>query len=874
MVPWTTKHVPYIANQQTDGNKSVTVVVRGLPRSTEAHLIKHHFRAISPVIANPVVRSITSHSGRQDDSMTAIVTFEAPTSKDREKATAKLHGSLYLGLDKITLNVQEEFLGLTPIFEHKNPDCDIYFVHGLGGHAFRTWTSDANESPAMWPQDFLPERFEQRKIRVRISTLGYTANVRGDVSPNDTLENAASSLLSRIAADRPKDSKRPIFFVCHSLGGLVVCQALILALLSDGPGSAVDQKRRDLLWKTGPVNQCLVKGICFFGTPFQGSEAANFLYPYVNVLAKLYPSPVNAKLVESLKDRSLKLLKIVGQFEQVRKEMDIGLMICYERFPTVKGTDLVTTKESAVSAFGQNTIPIEINASHSHIVKFADRHGDTFSLVATNLVELVEDKLRPSAPGLPSSNSPMPGQQSSYRDHGRNTSESSNGSGERPYFQGNQTRGLNFVPDSGHQQQGNDRYNELLDAQMQGWMNNTLPLHLRNDHTGAQQQGPAPNMTQHNQVTGDFAANTGSPPHRSTNFPPQPDGMQPVGIPASGPGRSQSVRYSPNTQNASFARASQQSPTVGVARSRTDYLPEVASEVGARGAQQPYHHNSDPAVGSSNTLIQNPTSRNQISSEHRNPVARRAPRAENQFEDNSLFVNLKLFDTVFLIDDSGSMQQTDQGSTKSRWDILREALGYIGEIAAGYDPDGVEVYFICNSDKHGDHLHSKQSILDLLDQVDPGADGAAEGTQMSQIMESLLDSYLGKYRRYRAMSAVEQAADRLRCYNLIVITDGEADDKEYVQDTLAIVARELDDFRAPRAPARQVGVQFLQVGTDEGAAKWLKLLDDQLPQLDKVRDMVDTRPYVSNEDDLSGLDFQMKLRKILLGAVTRDIDRQ
>jgi hypothetical protein len=59
--------------------------------------------------------------------------------------------------------------------------------------------------------------------------------------------------------------------------------------------------------------------------------------------------------------------------------------------------------------------------------------------------------------------------------------------------------------------------------------------------------------------------------------------------------------------------------------------------------------------------------------------------------------------------------------------------------------------------------------------------------------------------------------------NLIVITDGDADDQDEVEDYLTSVAKELDRLEAP---GRHIGIQFVQIGDDEAAAEWLTDLDD------------------------------------------------
>jgi predicted alpha/beta-fold hydrolase len=77
----------------------------------------------------------------------------------------------------------------------------------------------------MWPRDLLPEKFEKAGLRGRFSTVGYNANiVRG--AGTTTIESAAKDLLYQLQHDRPENSKRPIYFVAHSLGGLVVAQVL------------------------------------------------------------------------------------------------------------------------------------------------------------------------------------------------------------------------------------------------------------------------------------------------------------------------------------------------------------------------------------------------------------------------------------------------------------------------------------------------------------------------------------------------------------------------------------------------------------------------------------------------------------------------
>lgn len=82
----------------------------------------------------------------------------------------------------------------------------MYFLHGLGGHAFDTWSFDVShdkfESLKAWPRDFLPGRLSGENINARIYTLGYNANMVKNAAPNATIDSFAEDLLSVLYGDR------------------------------------------------------------------------------------------------------------------------------------------------------------------------------------------------------------------------------------------------------------------------------------------------------------------------------------------------------------------------------------------------------------------------------------------------------------------------------------------------------------------------------------------------------------------------------------------------------------------------------------------------------------------------------------------------
>jgi hypothetical protein len=92
---------------------------------------------------------------------------------------------------------------------------DLVAIHGLGGHYNDTWT-DANTNQN-WLRDFLPEQIPQ----ARIMSWGYNSAVFGTPSVGN-ITSFAQALLNDLKGYRPKVlEKRPLIFVCHSLGGIV-----------------------------------------------------------------------------------------------------------------------------------------------------------------------------------------------------------------------------------------------------------------------------------------------------------------------------------------------------------------------------------------------------------------------------------------------------------------------------------------------------------------------------------------------------------------------------------------------------------------------------------------------------------------------------
>lgn len=99
-----------------------------------------------------------------------------------------------------------------------NKVSSIVAVHGLNPkdktfHAEDTWSCEGK----LWLRDFLPDKLP----RARILLFGYNSNVGFESSAAGVREQALN-LLNRLWLLRQGNHVRPLLFIAHSLGGIVV----------------------------------------------------------------------------------------------------------------------------------------------------------------------------------------------------------------------------------------------------------------------------------------------------------------------------------------------------------------------------------------------------------------------------------------------------------------------------------------------------------------------------------------------------------------------------------------------------------------------------------------------------------------------------
>lgn len=200
---------------------------------------------------------------------------------------------------------------------------DVVAVHGLQGDAYKTWEHDDG---SLWLRDFLPADIPF----ARIMTFGYDSTVAFSKSVAK-IEDKALELLNQISAKRSSSSlhipPKPIVFVSHSLGGIVVKKALIIA-----HERSSDPEYKDILENT--------RAIAFLGVPHKGSDSAWWAAFAANALkGASIGSSTNTALVSDLKKDSTTLANISKQFIDRARELLIytffeterlhGIVVCH-----------------------------------------------------------------------------------------------------------------------------------------------------------------------------------------------------------------------------------------------------------------------------------------------------------------------------------------------------------------------------------------------------------------------------------------------------------------------------------------------------------------------------------------------------------------
>lgn len=194
-------------------------------------------------------------------------------------------------------------------------------------------------------------------------------------------------------------------------------------------------------------------------------------------------------------------------------------------------------------------------------------------------------------------------------------------------------------------------------------------------------------------------------------------------------------------------------------------------------------------------------------------------------------------DYTLIIDKSGSMSTPDQTGGRSRWDEAKESTLALARKCEQFDPDGITVYVFSSRFRRYDNVTASK-VEQVFQENDPSG-----STNLAMVLTDAINSY------FKRKSAGEMKTEG---ETILIITDGEPDDRRSVMEIIIETTRRLDRDE-------ELALSFIQVGNDSGATKFLKALDDKLQEVGAKFDICDTLTIEEMSD--------MTLAEVLMNAI-------
>ncbi|KAJ0131001.1 hypothetical protein HZ326_25897 [Fusarium oxysporum f. sp. albedinis] len=337
--------------------------------------------AISPIDGNSQVATLSFHT--IPDSLSGYSrnewAFELPASDSSNE------DAFDVGL----LVFDTHFSGFTPLHHAKDSDChiDIIAISGLGGHAFGSFKQ--RQGSFMWLRDALPLDVPNARILI----YGYDTRLIQS-SSFQNLTDLGRALQDDLKGIRESGDFRPVIFIGHSLGGLIVKEV----------GTTIVQLKEEPYEEDTSILKSIA-AFLFFGVPHQGMATES--------LVPLVQNAPNRSLLESLNKNSALLERLASDFSKSfngdiprvisfyeTEKSRTAVKVRFEK-PGIRGIIMPLTsflvEISSATYRSNNQHPV--NRNHSELVKYSNQYDGIYERVRTVLRPLVNRLSRRSVVG-------------------------------------------------------------------------------------------------------------------------------------------------------------------------------------------------------------------------------------------------------------------------------------------------------------------------------------------------------------------------------------------------------------------------------------------------------------------------------------------
>ena len=260
--------------------------------------------------------------------------------------------------------------GITEVFAPiEHPSADLILIHGLHGHPRSTWTSDI--SKIFWPAQLMPSVLQGK---ARILVYGYDADVTS--FPSDRIHNHGEQLIAELVAYRRTSdtTQRPIVFVAHSIGGLILKSGLVYSSSIRGHHT---EHLRSIFVST--------YGILFLGTPHRGVDATKWvsrLEAISQMTSGKRPAGKLPYLIDVIDAKSETLSVMERSFVQLSHLFHLFLFHEGQPILDVSGGSDYLVDEYSASPTMPDVERAVIQQDHAHMCKFESSVAPGFDLVS------------------------------------------------------------------------------------------------------------------------------------------------------------------------------------------------------------------------------------------------------------------------------------------------------------------------------------------------------------------------------------------------------------------------------------------------------------------------------------------------------------
>ncbi|KAF8492289.1 hypothetical protein BU17DRAFT_59625, partial [Hysterangium stoloniferum] len=233
-------------------------------------------------------------------------------------------------------------------------------------------------------RSFLPKSIPN----ARILTYGYDVRTHGENTSQDAMYELSINFLEGLSSSRVGIHKRPLIFVAHSFGGIMLKNALIQATLDNNTH----------LPKYNGI-AIATRGIIYLGTPHRGSNLAKWTHALCDSLSieNEKRDPVLKRLglySETLQQQMTKYVVITSKHRY-------RTVFCYEIHQTVRKGGLSTPSSFTIhapqlvpssTASELESTDVEVigfDKNHMGLVQFTSMNDDDYIHLSQKLLQMV-----------------------------------------------------------------------------------------------------------------------------------------------------------------------------------------------------------------------------------------------------------------------------------------------------------------------------------------------------------------------------------------------------------------------------------------------------------------------------------------------------